>query len=264
MEAAFMTQTILAWSGGKDSTASGILAKLHKLPLDGIVTVQPDPYKAEAQMIERFESFMEMPVEVIPGPMFEDFFYRVKVKGANEGGIYGWPKMYQRACSRYLKWQPQEHWQSKNPNTVMIVGIAADEKKRLVGLHKSEDISYLEQLGYTQNAARQLCMEYDLLNPIYNFSHRLGCVRCPKQSLSSLRYTRMLEPEKWQWMLENDQYSPVSFKPGYTLQELEERFCSQPLLPIPRKLVASVYQAHEADAQYTEISDEHKQVDEME
>lgn len=223
---------VLAWSRGKDSTASGILAKIHRLPIDAIITVMPDPYQLETEkdFIPRFEDFMQMPVEVIPGPMFEDFFFRVKVRGANKGGIYGWPKMYQRACSNFLKWKPEACWKEANPDTISIVGIAADEKERLEGLRKTGDISYLAQHGYTQAMARALCEEYGLLHPIYQFSPRLGCVRCPKQRIRTLQYTRMLEPEKWQWMLLNDCLSPVAFRPDYTLQELEERFQKQPLL----------------------------------
>jgi predicted PP-loop superfamily ATPase len=37
----------LAWSRGKDSTATAILAKEHDLKLDKIVTVMPDPFKLE-------------------------------------------------------------------------------------------------------------------------------------------------------------------------------------------------------------------------
>jgi len=74
---------ILAWSRGKDSTASGILAKVEGWPLDGIITVCPDPFSGESKFIERFENFMEMPVEIISGPRFEDFFFRVKVRGRN-------------------------------------------------------------------------------------------------------------------------------------------------------------------------------------
>jgi predicted PP-loop superfamily ATPase len=35
----------LAWSRGKDSTATAILAEEHDLKLDKIVTVMPDPFR---------------------------------------------------------------------------------------------------------------------------------------------------------------------------------------------------------------------------
>jgi len=219
---------ILAWSRGKDSTASGILAKVEGWPLDGIITVCPDPFSGESKFIERFENFMEMPVEIISGPRFEDFFFRVKVRGRNAGGIYGWPKMRQRACANFLKWQPQARWREQHPDTINVVGIAANERRRLIGLKKTGDISYLEQSGITEVQARTLCIEYNLLHPLYQHFPRLGCVRCPKQRIGSLQLVRLLEKEKWQWALINDHLSPVTFRPDYTLQELEERFQRQP------------------------------------
>ncbi len=223
---------ILAWSRGKDSTASGILAKINGLPLDGIITVRPDPFGNEAEFIARFENLMEMPVKIISGPKFEDFFFRVKVRGANAGGIYGWPKMRQRACANFLKWQPQARWRERHPDTISVVGIAADEQRRLDGLKKTGDISYLAQAGITESQARALCIKYDLLHPLYQYFPRLGCVRCPKQRIGSLRYTRLLEPDKWSWMLANDHLSPVDFRPHYTLEKLEERFQQQPCFPL--------------------------------
>lgn len=203
----------LSCSGGKDSVASLILAIENNLPLDEVVMCVPDPFRLELDFIKKLESFCGMPINIIPGPKFEEFFFRVKVFGANAGGIYGWPKMYQRACSRMLKWEPQEKWREGNPDTIAIVGIAADEKARLKGLKGTGDISYLAKYGLTQKDSRQLCEDYDLLNPLYEWLPRVGCVRCPKQPDIALRRVRELEPEKWQWCIENDPLSPVSFKP---------------------------------------------------
>ena len=47
-------KTILAWSGGKDSTATAILAKMHGIVMDEIVTVMPDPFKCEMEFLKRF------------------------------------------------------------------------------------------------------------------------------------------------------------------------------------------------------------------
>ena len=53
-------ERILCWSAGKDSTAMAILAKLHKEKIDEIITVLPDPFKIELELLERFESFMDI------------------------------------------------------------------------------------------------------------------------------------------------------------------------------------------------------------
>lgn len=220
---------VLAWSGGKDSTASAIVAKEKGLPIDHIITLRPDPFKLEVKFAERFEEWMGMEIEVLHGPTFEDFFYMRKGENAKfAGDIYGWPMTVYRTCSRVLKTDVIEAWQEKQEDDiVMIVGIAADEEKRLKGLGRSGDISYLAQEGVTENRARTLCVKHNLLNPLYQYFDRLGCVRCPKQRIESLRQVRRLEPEKWQWGIDHDHESPVSFRAnGRTFREIEYRIAS--------------------------------------
>ena len=90
---------ILSWSGGKDSTASGILAKERNLPIDGIITVMPDPFKLEYEFMERFQEYMQIPVTVVEGPTFDDYFFTVKTDKAKHAGIiYGWPMTTRKAC----------------------------------------------------------------------------------------------------------------------------------------------------------------------
>ena len=109
----------------------------------------------------------------------------------------------------------------------MVVGIAMDEKTRLPGLMLSGDISYLEMAGINEKQAFELCEDHDLLNPLYSYFDRLGCVRCPKQPLSALRIVREIEPEKWQWCLDHDNESPITFKPsGITFHDIERRIAA--------------------------------------
>jgi len=160
-----------------------------------------------------------MKVEIVEGPSFEDFFYRVKVRGVNKGGIYGWPKMRQKVCARMLKWEPQARWHKENPDHKAIVGIACDEQRRLTGVEKMNDVSYLALEGVTQARSRSICEEHGLLSPMYAHFKRTGCVRCSKQSRGALCKVRELEPEKWEWMWKQDEISPVPFHPGITLRE---------------------------------------------
>jgi len=224
-----MPKHILAWSGGKDSTACAILARIHNLPIDGIITLRPDPFKIGLSFTDKFEDFMGMPVQVIDGPTFEDSFYLKKGENAKYlGFIYGWPMTIYRTCSRIMKTDPIVAWQKQqSEDTVMVVGIAIDEPERLQGLRSTKDVSYLEQFEVTEKEARSLCEEHGLLNPLYEHFDRIGCVRCPKQGLDALRKVRRLEPEKWQWCLDHDDESPVTFKPsGRTFKEIDYRIRS--------------------------------------
>ena len=60
--------------------------------------------------------------------------------------------------------------QFKGYEVVQYVGIAIDEPKRLARLSKkgnTDKVSLLEKYGYTEDMAREKCLEYGLLSPIY-------------------------------------------------------------------------------------------------
>jgi hypothetical protein len=206
---------ILCWSGGKDSTATGILAKKHNERIDEIITVLPDPFKEELTLLSKFEDFMGIKVTIIESPKFEDYFFRKKVRGNHIGSIYGWPFTAYKTCARILKWEPMQKY-CKNIDCSFILGIAKGENRKILSPNESLLIKY----GLTEDDARNLCIEYGLLNPLYAHFKRLGCVRCPKQGIAALKKVKELEPEKFNWCIENDKLSPVSFKPkGITFKK---------------------------------------------
>ena len=60
--------------------------------------------------------------------------------------------------------------QFKDYEVVQYVGIAIDEPKRLARLSKKgniDKVSLLQKYGYTEEMAREKCLEYGLLSPIY-------------------------------------------------------------------------------------------------
>lgn len=60
--------------------------------------------------------------------------------------------------------------QFKGIEVVQYVGIALDEPKRLERLSnkgKISKVSLLAKYGYTEDMAREKCLEYGLLSPIY-------------------------------------------------------------------------------------------------
>jgi len=207
-------ETILCWSAGKDSTATAILAKENNIKIHEIITVLPDPFKCELELLEKFESFMGQKVTIIPSPSFEDYFFRKKVRGKYIGSIYGWPFTVYKTCARVLKWEPMQRY-VKNRNCKFFLGIAKGENRKILEPNESLLIKY----GITEKESRKLCVEYGLLNPLYNYFKRLGCVRCPKQGKEALKQVRQLEPEKFRWMVDNDHLSPVKFKPNKTFNE---------------------------------------------
>ena len=75
---------------------------------------------------------------------------------------------------RDCKVAPIHKWYKQFTEPIMqYVGIAADEPRRLARL-KANQISLLAKYGYTEEMAMNKCIEYGLVSPIYENSHRGG------------------------------------------------------------------------------------------
>jgi len=206
-------KTVLCWSAGKDSTATGILAKDNGIHIDEIVTVMPDPFKKELELKEAFEDYMGMSVVMIDGPSFEEYFFMKKTRGKYVGTIYGWPFTAYKTCARVMKWDPmKKHFSGQD--ICFLIGIATNENRKILKPNRS----LLKEFGLSENDARELCIKHGLLNPLYKHFKRMGCVRCPKQGRAALEKVREMEPEKFKWMIDNDEKSPVTFKPYMTFK----------------------------------------------
>lgn len=160
---------VLCWSAGKDSTATAILAKIHKEKVDEIITVLPDPFKMELELLERFEDFMSMKVKIVPSPSFEDYFYRKKTRGKYIGTIRGWPFTVYKTCARILKWEPMQQY-CKNRRCSFLIGIAKGESRKILEPNESLLIKYglsqgqLQAFGYAVLNGDELNAEMGYIN----------------------------------------------------------------------------------------------------
>ena len=78
------------------------------------------------------------------------------------------------------------------------IGIAIDESNRPESMKKKKYyVSLLEKYGYTEEMAKQKCMEYGLFNPCYELSKRSGCWFCPNAKLTEQREIKRIYPEVW-------------------------------------------------------------------
>lgn len=115
--------------------------------------------------------------------------------------------------------------QYKDYNIVQYVGIAADEPKRLARL-KEGQISLLDKYRYTEDMAKQKCLEYGLLSPIYGGGNRNGCWFCPNVRIKDFAKFKLAHPELWEELLRlslTPNLCSYGFKYGKTVQEVDER-----------------------------------------
>lgn len=208
----------LSWSGGKDSTASVILAHLHNEPLDAIIfsEVMFDKKNGVSGELPEHIDFIKNKAK----PLFESWGYKVYILHAETDYLDNFTHIIKRApknpdhvgkkygfcvsglCSikRDCKIKPIENFYKEIKEPIkQYVGIAIDEPKRLISMHKCpSQISLLEKYNLTEKDARKLCEKYDLLSPSYKYSRRQGCFFCPNCKLAESKQVFKLMPKVWE------------------------------------------------------------------
>lgn len=236
---------IASWSGGKDSTASIILAHEHNEPLDLIIFSEVmfdknisgelpehiDFIKNKA--IPKFEKWGYETKILHSDRAYMDCFYRKPSRGKfkNSEKRCGFPMMMKCVINRDCKMrQIRKFWKEIKDDFAQYIGIAIDEPVRMERIAKTENnISLLEKYGYTERMAFDLCKKYDLLSPIYDFSPRGGCWFCPNARYAELKHLRTNHRNLWDKLLklENEPNLIVSKWNNLTntsIHDWEERF----------------------------------------
>lgn len=233
---------IASWSGGKDSTASIILAHEMGEPLDFIIF-------SEVMFASNISGELPEHIEFIQNaiPLFKEWGYEVKIlrndknyldifyrepsrgKRAGSGLMTGFPMIGKCQVNRDLKIKPIKQFRKAVEEEITeYIGIAIDEPKRLERLGKNQ-ISLLEKYEYTEEMAYRLCKRYDLLSPIYSFSKRGGCWFCPNARYKELSHLRTNHPKLWKKLLELEEIPNLIGKQWNSLEKIrihdwEERF----------------------------------------
>lgn len=232
-----------SWSGGKDSTASIILDHIHGLPHSEIVMAEVmfDNSRNISGELPEHMDFVYNKAK----PLFEEWGYKVTVlrgevdylksfhhilQGAKAkdriGKKRGFPLGGMCTINRDCKTGVIKNFyrQFDGQEITQYVGIAIDEPKRLERLRGTNKISLLERYGYTEEMAYDLCKEYDLLSPIYEFSGRGGCWFCPNARYSELARIRRKHPHLWDELEKLSREKNLvshGFKYGETVQDVK-------------------------------------------
>lgn len=232
----------VSWSGGKDSSATIILAHLHGIKIDRIVISLPYFDKAKGIYADHPKH-----IEWIFGyakPLFESWGYKVDVVSSDKDYLYWFYKRRGNKCKnpeyngKLYGWllggmckmneektKPiADYVNALGDDYVAICGIGIDEPTRLERMHERGQISLLEQYGYTTYMAMDLCSEYGLLSPLYNMGRkRQGCWFCPNAELKEFAYLKLNYPHLWDRLVELNKVKDTvtkCFKYDKTFDEL--------------------------------------------
>ena len=237
---------IMCISGGKDSTASAILAIKHGEPLDLAVYCEVMfDQKTSGEVPEHREfvynrliPYLEdkgVPVSVVGGKSYLDCFYQKiqKSKDKEKNGKYwGFPIGGHCYVNRDCKTRPMHRFFKENglENAIQYVGIAADETIRLERLRGTKMVSLLEKYGYTEAMAAELCRQEGLYSPAYEYSDRNGCWFCPNCKIKEFAEFKRRHPDLWQRLLDlgkTDNLISVGFRYGMTIEEVDQEISMQ-------------------------------------
>lgn len=236
----------VSWSGGKDSTASIILAHENNEQIDSIVFVEvmydlkrnvsgenPEHIKFIKEVAKPLFELWGYPVHILRAETdYLSFFNKImenpKKYPDRKGKKFGFPVNGMCGVKRDLKLKPMNDFYNQFGNDlVQYVGICADEINRLESLRNTKNrISILEKYGYTEDMARQKCVEYGLLSPCYKYSKRGGCWFCPNAKLAEHKEIKRLYPDVWKEFVALEDEPNVANNKwnvyGKTLHEIDE------------------------------------------
>lgn len=240
---------------GKNSLAMliKIIENPDKYPLDEIVlcevmatSTQSASFELHRQFIEKtipvIEKMAKVPVKIIKAETnFEEQFY--KKKGARAkvpNSIYGFPMTICAWCNDRLKMKPLDKYFKSQGEHIRYLGLAYDEPKRIARLKKNE-IAPLYELGITDKDSKQICIQHNLLSPIYKYFDREGCWFCPKQSIKALKTVYEKFPKYWNKLRDWQKDSPVPFKPNLTIFDLEKKIKGGEKMRLQEKFTEAQY-----------------------
>lgn len=142
---------------------------------------------------------------------YMDIFLRQPSRGKRFGiGMKtGFPMPRKCQINRSVKVLPIKRFlKSCKEEFTQYIGIAVDEPARLDRVAKSTNqVSLLQKYGYTEQMALELCKEYGLLSPIYDFAPRGGCWFCPNMRDCELKHLRNNHRDLWDKLLELENMS---------------------------------------------------------
>lgn len=223
---------ILSLSGGKDSTALLLRLLEENRPLDLILFCDTGlEFPAMYEHIAKLERNVPVPIIRLQSDhpflyWFRDYLPKRKNPDLEKYRGMSWTGPRNRWCTAVMKIRVIERYLRnlrKDYNVIQYIGIAADEPKRI-----RQEAGIIYPL-VAWNMTEADCLQYYYAkgydwSGLYQLFRRVSCWCCPLQSLSELRKLHKHFPELWEQLREMDDATWRTFKPGYSVRDLEIRF----------------------------------------
>jgi len=220
---------IVAFSGGKDSTAMLLMMIEKGIPVDKIFFVDTKKeFPQTYEHIEKVKAYIE-PLEITTIPIDFDYWLgeHIKTKGKNKGKVgLGWPDFKNRWCTSLIR---DTVHKVIPKDAIEYHGIAADEKSRAAKNNRhNRVIRYpLIEWNITQKQALEYCYSKGFTwGGLYKKFSRSSCWCCPMKSIDELRVLYNDFPDLWEQLKTMDRKSYRQFRSDYSVLDLERKFKS--------------------------------------
>lgn len=204
---------IASISGGKDSLAALVThvesggrcdgAIYCRIMFDGETSAELPEHEEwlHEKCFPTLEREYGIKTKIVQGPYtYEDCFYKRYERGSKVGKIWGFPFLRGPWCNTRLKVRPLQKFTKTLGDYTEIVGIAADEEKRIQRKTVFNKILPLVERGITEAGAADICKRRGLLSPAYNGGRtRLGCWFCHNQRIGELKRLYFDYPQFKKW-----------------------------------------------------------------
>ena len=226
---------VVSFSGGKDSTAMLLRMLELNMRVDEIIFCDTGvEFPQMYDHLDKVERYIGRQITRLKAEHDFEFFmfrYRPKRRRNNSVSKYhevglSWPLARGRWCTRRLKADIADRYaktKAKESTLIQYVGIAADES------HRAKEKRYpLIEWNWTEKDALDYCYNKGFdWGGLYEIFGRVSCWCCPLQPLDSCRKLRRYFPQLWEKLRRWDNSTWQTFKPGWTVDALEERFARE-------------------------------------
>jgi 3'-phosphoadenosine 5'-phosphosulfate sulfotransferase (PAPS reductase)/FAD synthetase len=208
---------IVGVSGGKDSLATCILLYWAGIPFhtitaevwwkEGITGENPYHYEFLHDKVLPKLTRWGCDPQTVRGDITAYEYMTTPIKKSKYperiGKLRGFPLCGKCGIQRDCKTRPCErYYKSHDEEYTAILGIAADEKDRLLTMEAKEQVSILDLLQIEEFAAFGVCSQEDFISPTYSFSFRGGCWFCPNQKIQEWELLYRCFPNLWGELME--------------------------------------------------------------
>ena len=219
---------ILSFSGGKDSTFLLLELIRRRYPLDEVAFFDtgwefPSMYEHVARCMKICKDNGINFVTLHPDYTFDYLMFNHESKSGKRG--YSW-------CGGNCRWgttykiMALDKYAQKNKNSIVYVGIAADETERLQKERANYKRFPLAEWGITEAQCLQGCYEAGFdWGGMYEYLDRLSCKFCKNKNLKELRNIRKHYPDVWEELKDYQCRTDRPYKgDGQSVFDLDKRF----------------------------------------